>query len=106
MAKFPVWIVTLKARHSEVAYDKIRIFVRKDRPLVLKQEEMSVNGRIMRTTLYPRYTEISTGKYFPSQMLVLDEINKGEKSQITMTELSTAALSDRIFTKAFLEDAQ
>lgn len=106
VGKFPVWILTLKARHSEVAYDKIRIFVRKDRPLVLKQEEMSVNGRIMRTTLYPRYTEISTGKYFPSQMLILDEINKGEKSQITMTELSTAALPDRIFTKAFLEDAQ
>ncbi len=103
LGKFPVWIVELKAKHNEVSYDVVRMHIRKDQPLILKQEDMSVSGRLMRTTLYPKYADVGNGKFFPSQMLIVDEINKGEKSQITMTELSIAALPDKVFTKAFLE---
>ena len=76
---------------------------RKDKPIVLKQEDMSVSGRLMRTTLYPKYADVGGGKLFPSQMLMVDNVNVGEKSQITMTELSTANLPDKVFSKAFLE---
>ncbi len=103
IGKFPVWSITLKARTNEVSYDLIRIHVRKDRPLVLKQEDMSVSGRLMRTTLYPKYADIGNGKLYPSQMLIVDEVNVGEKSLITMTEMTTSKLPDKVFTKAFLE---
>ncbi len=106
LGAFPIWILSLKARHREVAYDRLRFYVRKDIPLILKQEELSLNGRVMRTILYPRYAEVSQGKFFPSQMLIIDEVNKGEKTQINMSELSTAKLPDRLFTKSFLEDAR
>ncbi len=106
LGKIPVWVLSLKAKHSEVAYDRLRLFIRQDQPLVLKQEEMSLNGRVMRTSFFPRYTEVAPSKYFPAQILIVDEINKGEKSQISLTELSTAKLPDRIFTKAFLEDSK
>jgi len=103
LGKYPVWIITLKAKTNEVSYDLVKLYVRKDRPLVLKQEDFSVSGRLMRTSLYPKYADVGNGKYFPSLMLMVDEVNVGEKSQITMTELSTDRLPDKVFTKSFLE---
>lgn len=105
LGKIPVWVIDLKAKRNDVSYDQVRLYVRKDLPLVLKQEYLSVSGRLMRTMLYPKYAEVSKGKYFPSQMLIVDEINKGEKSQINLSEISVDKLPDKVFTKAFLEQA-
>lgn len=102
IGKFPVWILNLKAKTNEVAYEKVLLHVRKDRVMTLKREDYSVNGRLMRTTLFPKYIELE-GKLLPSQVLIIDEINKGEKSQITMADQSIEKLPDKVFTKAFLE---
>lgn len=103
VGKFPVWIIELKAKNTDVNYDVVRLYVRKDRPLILKKEDLSVNGRLMRTTLFPKYADVGKGRLYPSQMLIRDEINKGEQSQITLTEMSTDKIKDVTFTKAFLE---
>lgn len=102
IGKYPVWILDLKARTNEVPYERVLLYVRKDKTMILKQEDFSVNGRLMRTTLYPKYVTLD-GKLLPSQILIVDEINKGEKSQITMAEQSVEKLPDKVFTKAFLE---
>jgi len=102
VGKFPVWILDLKARTNEVAYDRVVLYIRKDMTMLLKREDYSVNGRLMRTTAYPKYVELE-GKLLPSQILIVDEVNKGEKSQITMAEQSVSPLPNRVFTKAFLE---
>jgi len=103
LGKFPIWIITLKARTGEASYDRMKLSIRQDKVLILKEEDLGASGRLMRTTLFPKYAEVSPGKFFPSQMLIVDEINKGEKSQVTMSELSTAKLPDKVFTKAFIE---
>ncbi len=102
VGKFPVWILDLKANTNEVAYDRVVLSIRKDPTMLLIRQDYSVNGRLMRTTAYPKYVQLE-GKLLPSQILILDEINKGEKSQITMTEQSVSPLPDKVFTKAFLE---
>jgi outer membrane lipoprotein-sorting protein len=102
IGKYPVWILDLKAKTNEVSYERIMLYVRKDQTMTLKREDYSVNGRLMRTTLYPKYVALD-GKLLPSQILIIDEINKGEKSQITMAEQSVETLPDKVFTKAFLE---
>jgi len=103
LGKYPVWIITLKDKTGEAAYDRIKLMVRQDKTLILKEEDYAASGQHRRTGVYPKYTEVAPGKFFPSQMLITDEINKGEKSQVTMSELSTAKLPDKVFTKAFLE---
>jgi len=102
VGKFPVWILDLNAKTNEVAYDRVVLYIRKEPTMLLKREDYSVNGRLMRTTAYPKYVELE-GKLLPAQILILDEINKGEKSQITMAEQSVTPLPDKVFTKAFLE---
>lgn len=102
VGKYPVWILDLKAKTNEVSYDRLLLYIRKDKTMTLKEEAYSVNGRLMRTTLYPKYITLE-GKLLPSQILIVDEINKGEKSQITMAEQSIEKLPDKVFTKTFLE---
>jgi len=102
VGKIAVWIIDLKAKTSEVSYERSVMYVRKDKTMLLKQEDYSVSGRLMRTSLYPKYVELE-GRLMPSQILIVDELNPGERSQLTLTEQSLATLPDKVFTKAFLE---
>lgn len=102
IGQIPVWIIDLQARTRDVSYERLVLHVRKDRTVLLKEEAYSVSGRLMRTTLYPRYAELD-GKLLPTQILIVDELNPGERSQLTLAEQSVASIPDRVFTKAFLE---
>jgi outer membrane lipoprotein-sorting protein len=102
LGKYPVWLVSLKAKNNEVSYPTLKLSIRKDKPLVLKEEDYSLSDRLMRTVYYPpTYIEVA-GKTVPSQMLIVDELNKGEKSQLTISDVSVAHLPDATFSKAFL----
>jgi|GEM_PF-4625290 len=45
LGKFPVWILDLKAKTNEVSYERVVLYIRKDRTMLLKREDYSVNGR-------------------------------------------------------------
>ena len=64
--------------------------------------DYSVNGRLMRTSLYPRYERIGD-KLLPKQVLIIDELNEGERTQMTMSEATTQTIPDSVFTKRYLE---
>jgi len=102
IGSFDVYILDLKATRDDVSYDKIRIWVRKDRTIVLKEEDYSLNGRLMRTIYYPKYVSVAE-KYIPSKALIIDELNVGEKTEITMRDATVASIPDYVFTKAYLE---
>ena len=102
LGKYPVWVIDLKAKRNDVSYDQIRLYVR--RTCRLSYRSTWHIRRLMRTMLYPKYAQV-TKAYFPSQMLIVDEVNKGEKSQINLSEISVDRLPDKVFTKAFLEQA-
>jgi outer membrane lipoprotein-sorting protein len=102
LGKYPVWILTLKAKNNEVSYQTLKLSIRKDKPLILKEEDFSLSDRLMRTVYFPpTYIEVA-GKTISSQMLIVDELNKGEKSQLTISDVSVASLPDATFSKAFL----
>jgi len=99
---YPVYILDLTATNNEVTYPHLKLWIRRDLDIVLKTEDYSLSGRLMRTAYYPNYVKIGD-KYFPSRMLFVDDLNKGNKTQITVTNPSTAPLPDYLFTKAYLE---
>jgi outer membrane lipoprotein-sorting protein len=105
LGRYPVWVLTLKAKNDEVSYQSLKLSIRKDKPLVLKEEDFSVSNRLMRTVLFPpTYIELA-GRTIPSQMLINDELNKGEKSEVTISDVSVAPLPDATFSKAFLDQS-
>lgn len=99
----PVYILYLKAKNNDVAYDTMKIWVRKDITIVLKSEEYGFSGNLMRTTGYFSYIKLSNNKYMPSKMLFIDNLNVGEKTQITLKKPSLKKIPDNVFTKDYLE---
>ena len=102
LGKYEVYIITLAAKNNEPSYAKSRFYIRRDVPLTLKEEDFSGSDRLMRTILIPKYTKVPAG-YVPTQMIMRDELNKGENTQEIISDLTFDALPDRIFTKAYLE---
>lgn len=102
LGKFPVDIITLTAKTTEPSYAKSKYYIRKDIPLILKEEDFSGSDRLMRTILVPKYSKVPAG-YVSTQAIIRDELNKGEQTQQVVSELTFDNLPDKIFTKAYLE---
>ena len=102
LGKFVVDIITLTAKTTEPSYAKSKYYIRKDIPLLLKEEDFSGSDRLMRTILLPKYTKVPAG-YVATQAIMRDELNKGEQTQQVISDLTFDKLPDRIFTKAYLE---
>lgn len=102
LGKYPVHIITVRAKTSEPSYAKTKYYIRTDIPLLLKQEDFSGSDRLMRTTLLPKYSKVPAG-YVATQAILRDELNKGEQTQQVVSDLTFDALPDKIFTKAYLE---
>jgi len=102
LGSFPVYILRMKALNDEVAYPELKMWIRQDKAIVLKNEDYSLSGRLMRTSYYPKYIQVGE-KLLPSQILIVDELREGERTQVTMRDATTARLPDAVFTKAYLE---
>ena len=102
LGKYPVNIITLKSKTTEPSYAKTKFYIRQDLALVLKQEDFSGSDRLMRTILIPKYSKVPAG-YVSTQVIIRDELNKGEQTQQVISDLTFDTLPDKIFTKAYLE---
>jgi len=102
LGKYPVYVINLVANNDEVPYPRMKLWIHKDQPLVLKVEDYSLSQRLMRTAYYPKYMRVSD-RFIPSRMLFVDELKEGEKTQVTIKDASVASLPDSVFTKAYLE---
>ena len=102
LGAYPVFVLELKGTNAEVTYPWKRIWVRKDLGLILKSEDFSLSRWLMRSAYYPAYAQIGN-QFVPSKMLFVDELNKGNRTQMTLSEPSTQPVSSATFTKAFIE---
>jgi outer membrane lipoprotein-sorting protein len=93
---------------SDVAYPVISLWVDQLDKNVLKREESSLSGKLMRTTFYPKWTKkFSPSKkadvWIPEEMRIFDEIEKGNSTVILIKETDLSTLDSNIFTKAWIE---
>jgi outer membrane lipoprotein-sorting protein len=103
LGKKPVYKFTLLAKVNDVTYPKQVYWVQRDNFLMLKVQSYSLSGTLMQTAYYPKWTQID-GKYIPIQHIYIDEFEKGNKSIVELSGISTQKLDPRIFTKAYLEN--
>jgi len=102
LGKYDVYILDLQATNDEVTYPAQKMWVTKNSYLKLKTEDFSDTGRLMRTSLYPSYAKVGD-KFLATKMIFTDELIEGNKTQISITDLSTSDLPDTLFTKAYVE---
>lgn len=102
LGKYPVWIAELKANNDEVPFPFIKIWVEKDRQIVLKQEEYSLSKKLLRTAYYTSYVQIGKS-LIPTVQIYQDGLIPEKRSQMTYTNISTKPVPDDVFTKNYLE---
>jgi outer membrane lipoprotein-sorting protein len=102
LGNFDVYMVDLTANNNEVTYPYEKVWISKKDSLLLKTESFSLTKRLMRTALFPSYARVGSNM-IADRMLFIDEIEKGNKTQITLKDIATGAIPDYVFTKPYLE---
>lgn len=103
LGKIPVYRFEVKARVNDVDYPKKIYWIRKDNFLPLKEQAYSMSGTLMHTSYYLNYTTIQ-GRYVAIKMMFIDEFEKGNKTLVEISGISTEKLDNSIFTKPYLEN--
>lgn len=109
LGKFEVYHLKLKARdRNDVAYPVVELWLDTKTQNVLKQQEFALSERLMRTTYYPKWSRIKSEEkkdwlYFPKEIRIFDEVEKGNRTTIVFRNVDLKALPGNIFTKAWLE---
>jgi hypothetical protein len=103
LGKIPVYRFEVKAKVNDVDYPKKVYWVRKDQTVMLKEASHSASGTLMQTAYFLTFTKIK-GKLIPVRQLFVDEFEKGNKTIVEISGISTKKLDDAIFTKAYLEN--
>jgi outer membrane lipoprotein-sorting protein len=106
---YQVHKIRLEAKPGvDVAFPVRRIWVDQASLNILKRQDLALSGRLMRTSYYPRwkkvYSESKKGDvWFPEEMRLFDEIEKGNSTLILIREIDLRPLAANLFTKAWLE---
>ena len=102
LGKYETYILDLEATTDTVAYPSVRYWVRKDNYLLLKAEDYSLSGRLVRTSYFPSYAR-SGDYYVPTKMLFVDNLNPGEQTEVSIRNIRFEDIPDTVFTRAYLE---
>ncbi|MFZ5477642.1 MAG: outer membrane lipoprotein-sorting protein [Myxococcota bacterium] len=109
LGKYTVNHLVLTAKEGvDVAFPVVELWLDKATGNILKRQDLAVSGRLMRTTYYPEWKKVfspSKGAdvYYPREIRVFDEIEKGNSTIVVLQEIDLNSLDDSIFTKAWLE---
>jgi len=109
LGAFDVHRIELKVKAGvDVAFPHVKLWVDQKTLNVLKRQEFALSGKLMRTMYYPRwkkiYSESKKGEvWFPEEMRIFDEIEKGTSTLILIKEVDLRPLEANLFTKAWLE---
>ncbi|MGA1870483.1 MAG: outer membrane lipoprotein-sorting protein, partial [bacterium] len=103
LGKIPVYKLELRAKVNDVDYPKKIYWIKKDDYLPLKEESYSLSGTLMQTAYFLKYAPINN-RFVPVKHMYIDEFEKGNKTLVEISDISTKRLDDTLFTKAYLEN--
>jgi outer membrane lipoprotein-sorting protein len=102
LGKYDALMAEMKATNDEVAFPFIKMWVEKDRTIVLKVEEYSLSKKLLRTSYYTNYVQIGES-FIPTTQIYQDGLIPEKRTQSTYTDISTKPIPDDVFSKAYLE---
>ncbi|MFT5429839.1 MAG: outer membrane lipoprotein-sorting protein [Myxococcota bacterium] len=109
IGKYETYQIELTVKDGQdVAYPKITLWVDKKSGNILKRNEYAASGKLMRRSLYPRWIKMfskskGTDVWYPARILIFDEIQKENRTDIRILKVDLDKLPVNIFTKGWLE---
>jgi len=96
------WALDLTARSEDIAYFKRKIWVDKERYVVLREERFAKSGKLLKTTDV-KAVERRGGRWVPMRVVFKDALKEGEGTEFVLESIEFNAKSpDHVFTKASL----
>jgi outer membrane lipoprotein-sorting protein len=97
------WVITLSANTSDVAYQKQKVWVDKDRFIPLKKELYAKSGVLLKRMDLSDVNQIQ-GRWFPKKILFKDVLKEGEGTEFQIEEINfNTPIPEYIFSKASLK---
>lgn len=109
LGKFDVHHIELKVKKGvDVAYPVMHLWIDVTTGNTLKQQEMALSGKLMRTSYFPKWNKVYSALkkaevHVPVEQRIFDEVEKGNSTTMLIQKVDFEAQDDSIFTKAWLE---
>lgn len=98
-----VYKFEVKGKNKNVKDPKRIYWVDQETSLPLKVQNFSLSGTLMQTIEFGAYKKIDNS-FVATKQLVTDEFEKGNKTLVEISDISTKIIDSKIFTKAYLEN--
>ncbi len=98
----PCWVLELTSRGEEVAYYKRKIWVDKERDVVLREERFAKSGTLLKTTEVQSVDRIQN-RWVATRVVFKDALKEGQGTEFILEGIEfNASIPDYLFTKASL----
>lgn len=99
----PCWVLHLTARKQDVAYASRKIWVDKERKLILREERYAKSGRLLKTAVV-KGVRLIDGRWYPTHLIFKDELLGGKGTEFILEEVKfNVKIPLEIFSKAALK---
>jgi len=96
------WILDLDSRGEEIAYFKRKIWVDKERYVVMREERFAKSGKLLKT-IEVKAVERMGGRWIGTRIVFKDALKDGLGTEFTLEAIEfNAAIPEILFTKASL----
>jgi outer membrane lipoprotein-sorting protein len=82
------WLLDLKAKNADTAYDSIKLYMRKSDLQPVKGQYFGTSGQMIRSADFSDYKEFDKGYQRPSKVVMHNELVKARKSEMVMKKMS------------------
>jgi outer membrane lipoprotein-sorting protein len=97
------WVLELKAKVEDAAYESRKIWIDIERYVPLKEELYAKSGQLLKRTELKEVKKIE-GRWFPTTIIFKDMLKQGEGTQFIITDIKfNQEIPDYIFSKAALK---
>lgn len=98
-----VWILDLSAKKTNMAYHKLRLYVDKERNVVLYQYMYAKSGKLLKTVRAGNVSRIGN-RWYPRYILFKDELKEGKGTEYYIDSIEfDISIPAATFTKAMLK---
>jgi outer membrane lipoprotein-sorting protein len=98
----PAWVLELKAKKKEVAYDKRRIWVDRERFIIVREELYAKSGKLLKQVAVREMMRVE-GRWVPKTATYKDVLKEGDGTEMTIESIAfNENIPDYIFSKASL----
>ena len=96
------WVLVLTSKGGDVGYQSRRIWVDRDRFLVMKEDRFARSGKLLKTTLVRKVIQVG-GRWVASEVVVKDALKSGGGTEFVVEDVKfNEDIPDHFFTKAVL----